>query len=1426
MKPAFRILMSALTALGLVATAFGQAGAPALSITGITASPSSAKPGDDVTLSLAVSNNGGAFTPAQTANFSFLLTNITTGYSFTVDASGVSPKTLIPAVTAGTETSAPTPGVGTFDVTITIPRQTTEAGPYRVSASGTAGSFSVSTAVVTVTGTPDLRITSVTYPAGVSYKGGDVIPMALTYTNMASSNATANVPFVPAASAPYFRIDVVLSTNPTFGDADDFILTFLDVFTKIDADNIDRTLTWNQLLPGNYAGSYYLLAKIDVLSKVEETTSDDDFTINGNNVWYDEAGTRIALQPTSFPTVYLASLAGTASGNNFSDNPVVTADGRYMAFMSAASNLVTGDTNLKRDIFVFDHQTSLVRRVNLSQQGAQANGDSANPAISSDGRLVAFASDATNLVFGDNNGFTDIFVVDTVTGVVVRESVATGGGQANGSSLRPAISSDGRYIVFESTATNLGTSVPVGVTQIYLRDRNTGTTTLVSQSGGAAGNNVSLQAAISGNGRYIAFASDATNLVVDDTNGVCDVFVRDTISGTLTRVSVDSGGGQANGASGAPSLNANAGDASDGRYVAFMSQATNLVAGDTNAISDIFVRDRVLNTTTRISLSTAGAEGVDPTNPTVTGSHLGSLNPSISATGRYVAFASLANNLTPGDGAGQYWPTDANGSLDVFVRDRDASGSGVFDVAGNVTTQMVSVNRFGYQTLRILGVPSTAASDIYPSISADGRWVAFPTDSDGAQGLAHTTTNRLSPDLNTFRDVFLFDRRINALPNSAVLPVVTITNPQAGSSYPVNTALTVNATATTTVGSVASVQFFVNGTSLDAVDTAFPYTATWTPTGMGTFTLSALVTDSFGNQGISANIPVTVVLGAPPVVTVTSPVEGTSVTVNSSQSLRATATSSNGTIASVQFFANGAPVGAPVAAAPFTTSWTPATEGAYRITATAVDNAGLSTSSPAVTVLAVPVAGASDAVFTGNFAGLGENGRFAAINVGGRDAILIGVPTTASGRAYYFPGLTPGASGGFSGNNAAGQPIITATTSETGVAGTFDGGRLTFIGPIVPASSGSSVAPGYYSGSLNGRGASTIAAIVASDGTIFIYGADGSFNDAGSGPVTAAGAFNVATPAGSRFTGTIDNRTGFVTGTLTGGPGGAFTAARASGAAFSDGSLRNLSTRGQVGTGANILIAGFVLKGSTAKQVLVRGIGPSLAGFGVSGSLSDPELQIFSGNTRLAGNDNWGGDAQVAMASARVGAFPLAAGARDAVLLVTLEPGAYTVQISGVGGATGVSLLELYDVDASTPFAAQKIMNVATRGVVGTGAGQQLIAGFVIDGTTAKKVLVRGAGPALSSLGLGSGALSDPVLRLIRHVDGSNLLVRENDNWETGNDSVLVADAAMTIGAFPFTAGGRDAAILLSLPPGTYSAEVTGANNTGGVALIEVYEVP
>ncbi len=267
--------------------------------------------------------------------------------------------------------------------------------------------------------------------------------------------------------------------------------------------------------------------------------------------------------------------------------------------------------------------------------------------------------------------------------------------------------------------------------------------------------------------------------------------------------------------------------------------------------------------------------------------------------------------------------------------------------------------------------------------------------------------------------------------------------------------------------------------------------------------------------------------------------------------------------------------------------------------------------------------------------------------------------------------------------------------------------------------------------------------------------------------------------------------------------------------------LLNLSTRGLVGAGEKMLIAGFVIEGTEDKPVLIRAVGQPLTDFDVAGTLQDPVLDLFVGSSLTTSNDTWGTAANAAaMAStaARVGAFALPANGTDAVILTTLQPGAYTAQVRGAAEGTGVGLVEIYDASEGT--SAARLVNVATRGEVGTG-GNILIAGFVIDGDHPKRVLVRAAGPALADFDI-SAPLANPQLQIFA---GASVLA-ENDDWGSAGDAAEVASVAAAVGAFGFASGSADAAILVTLPPGVYTAQVSGAAGTTGIALVEVYEVP
>lgn len=283
----------------------------------------------------------------------------------------------------------------------------------------------------------------------------------------------------------------------------------------------------------------------------------------------------------------------------------------------------------------------------------------------------------------------------------------------------------------------------------------------------------------------------------------------------------------------------------------------------------------------------------------------------------------------------------------------------------------------------------------------------------------------------------------------------------------------------------------------------------------------------------------------------------------------------------------------------------------------------------------------------------------------------------------------------------------------------------------------------------------------------------------------------------------------------------------------SDTTLANISTRGTAGGGQGVLIVGFVVGGSSAKSVVVRAVGPGLSAFGVTSPLADPDLTVFDANNRVvARNDNWESDGNAAALStafSRVGAFQLKSAARDAALLLSLPPGNYTAHVNGIGGTTGVAMVEAYDADPDAATSrSRRFLNIATRGPVGTG-DNVMIAGLVVSGPGPRTYLIRGVGPTLATAPYNvSGTLPDPLLQLYR----GETLLRENDDWDTpASAQAALRDAARKVGAFSLletrgTTTGLDAAMLVTLAPGNYTTKLSGLENSTGIGLIEIYEVP
>jgi len=280
--------------------------------------------------------------------------------------------------------------------------------------------------------------------------------------------------------------------------------------------------------------------------------------------------------------------------------------------------------------------------------------------------------------------------------------------------------------------------------------------------------------------------------------------------------------------------------------------------------------------------------------------------------------------------------------------------------------------------------------------------------------------------------------------------------------------------------------------------------------------------------------------------------------------------------------------------------------------------------------------------------------------------------------------------------------------------------------------------------------------------------------------------------------------------------GGVVTSAAVSLTVLPASRLINLSVRAQLDSASAPLILGFVNRGTAAKAVLIRAVGPTLALFGVPSTVADPRLELFRGTTTVAQNEDWGGTTPLLEAFARVGAFALPAGSKDAALNASVSAEGYTARALSAGGAPGSLLVEVYDADPATE-ASSRLINLSARHEVRS-VDQPLIAGFIIRGESPKTVLVRGVGPGLAGFGV-LQPLADPRLRIIAD-DGR--VVAENDNWDEGTSG---AAAFAQAGAFPLVAGSRDAALTLTLPAGAYTAHVIGSAGTSGTALLEVYDL-
>lgn len=400
--------------------------------------------------------------------------------------------------------------------------------------------------------------------------------------------------------------------------------------TRVSISNTGEQGDGNMFTPGMLSGSGRLIAFEGIAGNLVP----DDYNNAADIFVYDFASQTIEISSVNSDGIV---------GNDFSTYPDITYDGRYVTFRSNATNLVADDTNGVADIFVHDRLTNTTSRISLGLNGAESNGGSFFPRFSPNGRYIVFYSSASNLVPNDTNGYDDVFLYDINTGVTERISLSSTGEQAdNHNRGRATLSFDGRYVAFQSSATNLVPNDTNNRDDIFLRDRVEGTTQRVSiSSTGEQGNGHSQSTTISLDGRLVGFHSTASNFVTPDLYSNDDIFVHDLNTGITEQISRGMSGQDSDGNSEYATLSG------DGQWVSFHSVSDNLVPNDTNGLNDVFVYNRQTGEMRRVSVSAVGEEG----NGT-------SEYAAVSLNGQIVTFYSRADNLIEGD---------TNGFADVFV---------------------------------------------------------------------------------------------------------------------------------------------------------------------------------------------------------------------------------------------------------------------------------------------------------------------------------------------------------------------------------------------------------------------------------------------------------------------------------------------------------------------------------------------------------------------------------------------------------------------------------------------------------------------------------------------------------------------------------------------------------------------------------------
>jgi uncharacterized repeat protein (TIGR03803 family) len=491
----------------------------------------------------------------------------------------------------------------------------------------------------------------------------------------------------------------------------------------------------------------------------------------------------------------------------------------------------------------------------------------------------------------------------------------------------------------------------------------------------------------------------------------------------------------------------------------------------------------------------------------------------------------------------------------------------------------------------------------------------------------------------------------------------------------------------------------------------------------------------------------------------------------------------------------------------------PASAGMYSVQAVINDNRY---SGSATATLTIHEASIASGTYWGPVTGV-PGRSVALVRADGTGLVLV---TTDTPEVAYVAAIHPRGDGAFDASStrfspsAQSGPTLQGSLASASLRGALVGTNVGFDLSQTPAGSG---ADACYK--LLGLGTAKADAylVTTRDGRAFVLCIEPTDLSWGEGTVRPDGTFAIATNRGAQLTGVINPANGQISASLTRSSSAAATllAGLNDELSFSQRFI-NISTRGYVGTGDNVLIAGFFIHGTTAKQVLLRAAGPSLAKYNVTGVLARPKLEIYRGQSLYLENQGWDTAANasaVRQAFSTTGAFAFPEGSEDSAALVTLSPGAYTAIVRGVGETSGIALVEAYEVGA-TP---DEFINVSTRGYVGPNE-RVLIAGFVVSGNFPKRILARAVGPSLTRFGIAT-PVADPAFRIMQ----GNKEVARNDNWEASDPLNTITQQ---VGAFALTANSKDAAMVITLTPGLYSIVVEGVDGSTGPGLVEVYAVP